>query len=91
MGAYQGGAEGRPGRLRLSYRGPDDVVDRDDGGEVSLSDLVEHVRRGGRFEAVDEHTGGDCTLLVLAQMIGVAMPRAAGGGLLDLLGGSPNT
>lgn len=75
-----------PRRRRLSCQGPEYLFDLDERRVVSLDELVDHVRRGGRFSAVDEESGQDRTLLVLARMLEGTMPSVpapAGASLLS--------
>jgi hypothetical protein len=60
-------------RRRLECRG-EEIVDVDRDSPVSVADLVDLVRGGGRFVAVDAQTGKDVTLVVLARMLGSAIP-----------------
>ena len=69
--------EGRAERRRLEYSVGGDLVDLDSGAAVTHADLVEHVRGGGRFVARDRENGKDVTLVVLARMLGEALPSGA--------------
>ena len=63
-------------RRRLQCSG-EDIVDLDTGAPVTVAELVDHVRGGGRFVAVDAVSGRDVTLVVLARMLGTALPAMA--------------
>lgn len=59
-------------RRRLRCSG-DEIVDLDADAPVTMAELIDHVRGGGRFVAVAD-TGKDVTLVVLARMLGTALP-----------------
>ena len=63
-------------RRRLECRG-DEIVDVDAGTPVTVAELVDFVRGGGRFKATDQGSGRDVTLVVLARMLGTALPAVA--------------
>ena len=69
-------------RRRLRCSG-EEIVDLDADAPVTVAELVDHVRGGGRFVAVDADSGKDVTLVVLARMLGAALPGMAPG-LLEL-------
>ena len=70
--------ERRAPRRRLEVRG-DEIVDLDDDGPVSSAELVDFVRGGGRFVALDRDSGRDVTLVVLARMLASALPATPPG------------
>ena len=63
-------------RRRLRCSG-EEIVDLDADAPVTVAELVDHVRGGGRFVAVDADSGQDVTLVVLARMLGSALPSMA--------------
>ena len=63
-------------RRRLRCSG-EKIVDLDADAPVTVAELIDHVRGGGRFVAVDADSGKDVTLVVLARMLGNALPAMA--------------
>lgn len=76
-------------RRHLSYQGPEALFDTEERRMVGMAELLDHVRRGGRFEATDSETGKDVTQLVLARVLTEAIPRGAAPGLSLLPGLGP--
>ena len=73
---YRGAMETGVPRRRLRCSG-EEIVDLDADAPVTVAALIDHVRGGGRFVAVDADSGKDVTLVVLARMLGTALPAMA--------------
>lgn len=73
---YRGAMATALPRRRLRCSG-EEIVDLDADAPVTVAELVDHVRGGGRFVAVDADSGKDVTLVVLARMLGSVLPAMA--------------
>jgi len=63
-------------RRRLQCSG-EDIVDLETEAPVTVAELVDQVRSGGRFVALDAASGRDVTLVVLARLLATALPAMA--------------